>query len=63
MRNVIKHVSLFFFQKELLEMNDLRVNKPKPVTQGRARNSVDDLVSFDVREDLGPSDADSDIEL
>ena len=43
-------------------MDDLRASKSK-TSQSRTLNSPQDLVSFDVKEDLGPSDADSDIEL
>ncbi len=52
------------FQKELVEMDDLRASRTKaePV-QGRTLNSTNDLISFDAGEDLGPSDAESDIDL
>jgi len=45
-------------------MNDLRISRLKSVSpQDGVRNYTDDLISLDAREDLGPSDADSDIEL
>lgn len=45
-------------------MDDLRASRTKaePV-QGRTLNSTNDLISFDAGEDLGPSDAESDIDL